>query len=215
MADMPTPKDLSRLALESARRHAATSKLLAAAHVYDHAVFHQLCAVEELVKVRLVSENMVAMLAPFESDPDLTVRKTLRAAVFGHEFKIPIGILLLGLQANIASLIDAIPEGLTPEKVAAIKDKNLKDLIWLVEQLEAHEHLREESIYSGLGRDGEVPEAFDWSAAYERLSRLIEQQIRFANWSVEQVMTTEDVNTAQETLAKWLAKPKGGSEVSE
>ena len=213
MAPFPTPRDLARLAVQKAKDHLAAAKLLSAAKHHDFAMFHLLTATEEVIKSRLVGENVAQMLLTFEGRPGLNMERELGRSLFSHPFKIPAGLLTVIMQSAILNITNHpnFATGMRPEEYEEVKAKTLADAEWIAKNLSEGSELRQRAIYSGLDHSGNLPSPFDWRAPVERFTPILELQIEFSEWAVEQTMAPDDVKVARAQLEKRLKKLKADS----
>ncbi len=186
--------------------HIRAAELLAARGHHDFATFHLLTATEEVLKSRLVGEVSNQILLASARGKGPISRKTLNKGLFSHPFKIPAGLLLLMLQTGVLAAIKHpnFGRGMTREEVEAVKAKSFADVKWIAENLADGAELREKAIYSGFDRSGRMPKAVDWKAVVERLTPILEDQIEFATYVVEQPTSPADVAASQAQIAEWL-----------
>ncbi|MDG6954914.1 MAG: hypothetical protein JRN33_08055 [Nitrososphaerota archaeon] len=210
MPATPTPTEAARTAVQSAQAHVDAAKLLTEGGFHGFATFHLLTAIEEVLKARLVGDNgriLLEVVAP----PRTSARKSADQALFAHRFKIPVGVLLVMIQSGVLATVKypKFEEGMPPDEVKAIKRKSLEDSTWLAQNVANGAQLREQAIYSGADRSGRIPDPVDWKAMAERLLPLVESQVEFAAWVVEQPTSTEELEAAKTKVAELLKSIEG------
>ena len=209
MPDTPGKRDLARLAIQKAADHVAASKLLEASGFHDLAMFHLLTAIEEVAKARLVGESYAQLMKTLTGQPDDKVARQVGRVVRQHPIKIPVGLLAIIVQSPYLEIGKRLTEGrpITSEEAAAIKKKNLEDVRFLAESFSDGFGIRNQSIYSGLDESGKIPPPFDWKAAVERMTPLLEKQIEFSTWAIEQTMSPEEAEKIRSLLEKLAKRP--------
>ena len=204
----PTPRELARLCIESAKAHFEASKVLAAAGRSDFATFHLLTSFEEICKSRLVGTAFVQLKAALASDALPISAKTMTKSLFSHSTKIPLGVFMALIQAGPLAAVKhpKLPTGVTPFEVAEIKAQALAQAEWVAKNLEDPEDIRERAIYAGLDRSGVLPPRLDWTEYVQHLSRLIEDQLDFSEYIVQQEMTSEELERARAWVNEWIPR---------
>jgi AbiV family abortive infection protein len=211
----PSPKELQRLAVASAKEHVAAAKLLADNGHPNLATFHILAAIEEIQKSKMVGDEVPDILEVLEGQS--VAEEKLRRGALKHDVKLPTGLLTMLLESpflRVASHPD-LGRGISDEEMAKLKDQGTADLEWIVDSIvptEGLDAIRERAIYSGLDHSGRMPPPFDWKGAVRHLLPLVEAETEFSDYVVEQKFTPEEMESVRAQAFELMknVKPNDG-----